>query len=105
MIETIEIFWLAFAYIVGSLIHVYKKNTVDSDYTFKLWMKKNKYSFIIQTFIGMSVVQVLISQYPAPVTPLNWFTLLYIGVATGISGNSIGLSAGNTIRYNKVKNN
>ena len=70
-----------------------------------MWFKQYKISFFIQTFIGMSIIQVLISQYPAPITPVNWLTLFYIGVSSGIAGNSFGTSVGDSVIKNKkIKN-
>lgn len=100
MIEAIEIFALAIAYLFGSFIHIYKKNNFDSDVLFKKWFNENKYGFFIQTFVGMSVIQVLIISTEAPSSPLGWFTLFYIGVTAGISGNSFGTSLNKRIKTN-----
>ena len=102
MIEVIEIFILAVAYLFGSFIHIYKKNNFDSDVLFRSWFKKNRYGFFIQTFVGMSVIQVLLISTDAPSSPLGWFTLFYIGVTAGVSGNSFGMSLNEKAKMVKI---
>ena len=81
---------LFFSFTIGQLLHIAKTNSLDNKKQLKVWYHENLITFWTQVILGMSVLQVIMSQLDLPVNLFGWVAYFYAGLNAGIAGNSVG---------------
>lgn len=99
--QSLQLIILAMAFIIGQFLHIIKKNKLDSHQLFKDWYQDHSFSFWIQIIVGLSVLESLMAQLSMPTNVFGWFAFFYTGIAAGIAGSSIGMTADEEVKKRK----
>lgn len=101
MSEVFSFLILFISFLIGQVVHVIKKNNIEQSIQLKEWYRQNCFTFWIQVFLGLSILQVMMFQLNTPTNFSEWFSYFYIGVNAGMTSSSAGMSVYSKFDFNK----